>query len=93
MEHPGAILISTHEKITVCDVTNLPYININCQYISIYGYFVKSLTAYYSCADISLSLYCMDYEVRVKPISLYTSHVNSDSFIPNKVINRVFSTI
>ena len=35
------ILISAREKLRVCDVTNLPY-----------GYFVTSLTAYYSCADI-----------------------------------------
>ena len=48
------ILISTREKLTVCDVTNLPYMDINRQSISIYGYFETSLTAYYSCEDINI---------------------------------------
>ena len=39
--------------LAVCDVTYLPYMDINLQSISIYGYFVTSLTAYYSCADTS----------------------------------------
>ena len=30
--------------------------DINWQFISIYGYYVTSLTAYYSCADISIHL-------------------------------------
>ena len=45
------VLISEREKLAVCDVTNLPYLDINWQLISIYGYFATSLTAYYSCAD------------------------------------------
>ena len=45
------------EKLAVCDVTNLPYMGINWQYISIYGDFVTSLTAYYSCADISMKIF------------------------------------
>ena len=44
-------LIGAREKLTVCDVTNLPYMDINRQPISIYGSFVTSLTAYNSCAD------------------------------------------
>ena len=36
-----------------CDVTNLPYMAINWQSISIYGDVVTSLTAYYSCAEIN----------------------------------------
>ena len=46
------ILISSREKLVVCDVTNLPYMDINWQSISIYGHFVASLSAYYSCANI-----------------------------------------
>ena len=38
------LLISAREKIAVCDVTNLPYMDINWQSISIYGYLVTSLT-------------------------------------------------
>ena len=49
-------LISAREKLLVCDVTNLPYMDTNLQSISIYGYFVPSLTAYYPCADIELNL-------------------------------------
>ena len=51
------IEISACEKLAVCDVTNLPYMDTNWQSISTYGigYFVTSLTAYYSCADINLS--------------------------------------
>ena len=46
-------IISACEKLTVCDVTNLPHLDINWQSIFIqYGYFVTSPTAYYSCADI-----------------------------------------
>ena len=42
------------ENLAVCDVINLPYMNINWQSISIYyGYFVTSLTAYYSCENIN----------------------------------------
>ena len=48
-------LISSREKLAVCDVKNLPYMDINRQSISIYGDFVTSLTAYYSCGYISLS--------------------------------------
>ena len=36
-------LTSALEKLAVCDVTNLPYMDINGQSISIYGYFVTSL--------------------------------------------------
>ena len=46
------IIISAREKLTVCDVY-LPYMDINLQFIFIYGYFVTSLTAYYSCEDIN----------------------------------------
>ena len=42
----NSVLISAREKLAVCDVTNLPYMDINWKYISIYGYFVTSLTAY-----------------------------------------------
>ena len=50
----GTRLLSAREKLTVCDVTNLPIMDINRQSISIYyGSFVTSLTAYYSCAGIS----------------------------------------
>ena len=35
--------------------------DINWQSVSIYGYFVTSLTAYYSCADIRLSDYMLYY--------------------------------
>ena len=45
-------LIPDREKYAICDVTILPYMEINWQSISIYSYFVTSLTAYYSCADI-----------------------------------------
>ena len=47
--------ISAREKLAVCDVTNLPYMDINRQSISIYGYLVTSLTVYYSCADININ--------------------------------------
>ena len=51
---PHLILtLSKREKLAVCDVTNLPYMDINWQSISIYGYFVTSLVAYYSRADIN----------------------------------------
>ena len=49
------ILYSTREKLAVCDVMNLPYMDINWKYIPIYGYFVTSMTAYYSCADINIT--------------------------------------
>ena len=51
--HDSVSIISAREKLAICDVTNLPYMDINWQSISIYGYFVTSLIAYYSCADIS----------------------------------------
>ena len=52
--HPATtlLLIFAREKLTVCDVTNLPYDN-TFPYMVI-GYFVTSLTAYYSCADINM---------------------------------------
>ena len=46
-------LISAREKLAFCDVTNLPYMDINWQSISIYGEFMTLPTTYYSCADIS----------------------------------------
>ena len=56
--HPSLanwFLITAREKLTVCDVTNLPYMDINWQSISIYGYFVTSLSAKFSLADINIS--------------------------------------
>ena len=46
-------IISPRKKLAVCDVKNLPYMDINWQSIYIYGDFVTSLTAYYSRVDIS----------------------------------------
>ena len=65
-------LISARVKLEVCDVTNLPYMDINWQYISIYGYFVTSLTAYYSCGDIKYPYIIVDlcHEVTVHWILL-----------------------
>ena len=65
VHHDQAVLISALEKLVVCDVTNLPYMDINRQSISLYGYFVTSLTAYYSGADINycfsiLIFHCQD---------------------------------
>ena len=55
----GDINLPPQQKITnvsswknLDPTTNLPYMDINWQSISIYGYVVTSLTAYYSCADI-----------------------------------------
>ena len=52
------IVIFAREKLaaSACDAKNLPYMDINWRSIPIYGYFVTSLTAYYSCEDIST--YC-----------------------------------
>ena len=47
-------LILPREKLAVCDVTNLPYMDINWESIPIYGDFVTSLSAFYSCADINI---------------------------------------
>ena len=43
-------------QLAVCDVTKLPYMDINSQSISIYGDFVTSLTAYYSWSGIKQSI-------------------------------------
>ena len=51
-----SLIISVREKLAVCDVKNLPCMDINWQSIAIYGYIVTSLTAYYSCADINRGL-------------------------------------
>ena len=75
------LLIPAREKLAVCDVTNLPYMDINWQFISIYHDFVTSLPAYYSCADISNSKLCYTFNSKlelkggggVMPVILETS--------------------
>ena len=57
--NPPYSLMSAGEKLALCDVTNLPYMDIDWQSISIYGHFVTSLTVYYSCADINTMLNCI----------------------------------
>ena len=57
----GTDLISSREKLAVCDVTNLPYMVINRQPISIYCDFVTSLTAYYSCGYISTIIWNLHF--------------------------------
>ena len=47
------LLISAHKQKAVSDLTNLPYMETNCQFISIYGQFVTSQTASFSRADIT----------------------------------------
>ena len=54
-------LLSAHEKLAVCDVTNLPYLDINWQSMSIYGNFLTSLSAYYSCAEYSGPVITIQY--------------------------------
>ena len=51
-----SVVISARKMLTVCDVKNLLYIDTICQSISIYGYFVTSLSAKSLRADISSSL-------------------------------------
>ena len=45
-------LISARKHLAVCDVTNVPYMEINWQSLSIYGYLVTWLAADYLCAGI-----------------------------------------
>ena len=47
-------LISTHEYKAVSDVTKSPYMEMDCQFIPIYGKFVTSLSANYSCEDTTI---------------------------------------
>ena len=75
-------VISAREKLTVCDVTNLPNMDINWQSISIYGYFVTSLTAYYSCADINQSL-----------TSTKNNNWNSLNKLSDKIINLILTRL
>ena len=49
----NSVVISVREKLAVCDFTNLPYMDMNWQSLYMYGYFVTSLVAYYSRADIN----------------------------------------
>ena len=50
--------MSAREKLTVCDVTNLPYYGYKLTiHFHINGYFVTSLTAKFSHADITKGYY------------------------------------
>ena len=53
MTKTGAIRINNRTRIIGnSDVTKSPYMDMDCQFISIYGKFVTSLSAFYSCEDI-----------------------------------------
>ena len=63
-------VISAREELTVCEVTNLPYnMEINWQSISIYDYFVTSLNASYSCADINSKFDLRIYNNQPAPLN------------------------
>ena len=70
---------TSREKLVVSDVTKSPYMDI--QFISIYGKFVTSLSAYYSCEDIILYYTYKTFAKSRRSVALWLYHVNC------KVIN------
>ena len=62
--------------------------DINLQTITIYGDFVTSLTAYYSCADISIMMYTLvaDHDVSILVVNNFLNIDNILYDIGNSVI-------